>query len=74
MSISRRRFLEGTALGGITAGVTNAAKADKDHNHCHTNGDALDDTSDSDSRSGSDVSIPIATHDILLDINETVGA
>jgi predicted aldo/keto reductase-like oxidoreductase len=31
MSISRRRFLEGTALGGITAGVANAAKADKDH-------------------------------------------
>src|SRR5262245_35611959 len=31
MSLSRRRFLESTALGGITAGVTNAAKIDKDH-------------------------------------------
>jgi predicted aldo/keto reductase-like oxidoreductase len=31
MSISRRRFLEGTALGGIAAGVSSAAKLDKDH-------------------------------------------
>ena len=31
MSISRRRFLEGTALGGIAAGVSDAAKIDKDH-------------------------------------------
>src|SRR5258708_13196969 len=31
MSITRRRFLEGTALGGIAAGVTNAAEIDKDH-------------------------------------------
>jgi Predicted oxidoreductases of the aldo/keto reductase family len=31
MSISRRRFLEGTALGGIAAGVSSAAsKLDKD--------------------------------------------
>jgi hypothetical protein len=30
MSISRRRFLEGTALGGIAAGV-NAAELDKEH-------------------------------------------
>src|SRR5712691_321562 len=31
MSISRRRFLESTTLGGIAAGVTNAAEIDKDH-------------------------------------------
>src|SRR6266853_3861866 len=31
MSISRRRFIEGTALGGIAAGVTNAAKSDNNH-------------------------------------------
>jgi predicted aldo/keto reductase-like oxidoreductase len=31
MSISRRRFLEGAAIGGIAAGVSNAAKIDKDH-------------------------------------------
>ena len=31
MSISRRRFLESTALGSIAAGVTNAAEIDKDH-------------------------------------------
>jgi len=31
MSISRRRFLEGTALGGLAAGVTNAAEIGKDH-------------------------------------------
>jgi predicted aldo/keto reductase-like oxidoreductase len=31
MSISRRRFLEGAALSGIAAGVTNAAEIDKDH-------------------------------------------
>src|SRR5580704_2729234 len=31
MSISRRRFLEGTALGGIAAGVSTASKLDKDH-------------------------------------------
>ena len=31
MSISRRRFLESTALGGIAAGVTNAAEIGKDH-------------------------------------------
>ena len=31
MSISRRRFIESTALGGIAAGVTNAAKSDNNH-------------------------------------------
>src|SRR5579859_5659498 len=31
MSISRRRFLEGTTLGGIAAGVSGASKLDKDH-------------------------------------------
>src|SRR5712664_712148 len=31
MSISRRRFLEGAALGGIAAGMSSAAKIDKDH-------------------------------------------
>jgi len=31
MSISRRRFLEGTALSGIAAGVSNAAKTDNTH-------------------------------------------
>src|SRR5229473_2678965 len=31
MSISRRRFLESTALGGLAAGVTNAAEIGKDH-------------------------------------------
>src|SRR6266581_1917636 len=31
MSISRRRFIESTALGGIAAGVTNAAKDDNTH-------------------------------------------
>ena len=31
MSISRRRFLEGTTLGGLAAGVSNASKLDKDH-------------------------------------------
>src|SRR5437867_10888419 len=31
MSISRRRFLESTALGGLAAGVTNAAENGKDH-------------------------------------------
>jgi predicted aldo/keto reductase-like oxidoreductase len=31
MSISRRRFLESTALGGLAAGVTQAAEIDKDH-------------------------------------------
>src|SRR5436305_7122353 len=31
MSISRRRFLEGTALSGIAAGVSSAAKSDNNH-------------------------------------------
>src|SRR6266852_6728864 len=31
MSISRRQFLESTALTGIAAGVSSAAKLDKDH-------------------------------------------
>jgi len=31
MSISRRRFLEGTTLGGIAATVSGASKLDKDH-------------------------------------------
>ena len=31
MSISRRRFLESAALGGMAAGVTGAAEIDKDH-------------------------------------------
>src|SRR5438045_6252293 len=31
MSISRRRFLESTALSGIAAGVSNAAKTDNTH-------------------------------------------
>src|SRR6266446_10604558 len=31
MSISRRRFLESTALGGLAAGVTNAAEIGKEH-------------------------------------------
>lgn len=31
MSISRRRFLEGAAVGAMAAGVTNAAELDKDH-------------------------------------------
>jgi aryl-alcohol dehydrogenase-like predicted oxidoreductase len=30
MSISRRRFLEGTTLGGLAAGVSSASKLDKD--------------------------------------------
>ena len=31
MSISRRRFLEGAAIGGIATGLTAAPKVDKDH-------------------------------------------